>query len=70
MIIYVGTMNTCHFDDAKLALDAGKHCLLEKVRFGLESTDEQPATLNAAEWKVLAGLAKEKNVFLMEGKST
>ena len=25
-------MNTCHFDDAKLALDAGKHCLLEKVR--------------------------------------
>ena len=24
-------MNTSHYDDAKLALDAGKHCLLEKV---------------------------------------
>jgi predicted dehydrogenase len=30
-IVYVGTMNIAHFDDAKLALEAGKHCLLEKV---------------------------------------
>nr|WPS94661.1 dimeric dihydrodiol dehydrogenase [Naematelia aurantialba]WPS94686.1 dihydrodiol dehydrogenase / D-xylose 1-dehydrogenase [Naematelia aurantialba] len=54
-IVYVGTMNVCHYDDAKLALDAGKNCLLEK-----------PATLNAAEWRSLSALAKEKKVFLME----
>ncbi|KAK4685059.1 hypothetical protein P7C73_g5098, partial [Tremellales sp. Uapishka_1] len=48
-IVYVGTPNTSHYDDAKLALDAGKHCLLEK-----------PACLNAAEWETLAALAKEK----------
>lgn len=24
-------MNICHYSDAKLALEAGKHCLLEKV---------------------------------------
>ena len=30
-IVYVGTMNTSHYSDAKLALEAGKHCLLEKV---------------------------------------
>jgi hypothetical protein len=29
----------------------------------------QPATLNAAEWRVLSALAKEKKVFLMEGQS-
>lgn len=60
-------MNTCHFDDAKLALDAGKHCLLEKVCRRKELADVKPATLNAAEWKVLATLAKEKKLFLMEG---
>jgi predicted dehydrogenase len=30
-IVYVGTMNISHYDDTKLALEAGKHCLLEKV---------------------------------------
>ncbi len=30
-VVYVGTMNTSHYDDTKLALEAGKHCLLEKV---------------------------------------
>ncbi|WWD02469.1 hypothetical protein V865_000509 [Kwoniella europaea PYCC6329] len=54
-IVYIGTMNVCHYDDAKLALDAGKHVLLEK-----------PATLNAAEWRSLVSIAKEKNSFLME----
>ncbi|ORY35372.1 hypothetical protein BCR39DRAFT_509126 [Naematelia encephala] len=54
-IVYVGTMNICHYDDAKLALEAGKHCLLEK-----------PAALNAAEWRSLVALASEKKVFLME----
>ncbi|WVR07379.1 hypothetical protein IAU60_004420 [Kwoniella sp. DSM 27419] len=54
-IVYVGTMNICHYEDAKLALEGGKHCLLEK-----------PATLNVAEWKHLVSIAKAKNVFLME----
>ncbi|KAI5118028.1 hypothetical protein M0805_004893 [Coniferiporia weirii] len=54
-IIYVGTPHTCHFEDAKNALEAGKHVLLEK-----------PATLNQAEFKVLSELAKSKNLFLME----
>lgn len=47
-----------HYDDCKLTLEAGKHCLLEK-----------PATLNAAEWKSLSELAKSKKLFLMEGAS-
>ncbi|WVQ82028.1 hypothetical protein IAT38_004156 [Cryptococcus sp. DSM 104549] len=54
-IVYVGTMNICHYEDAKLALEGGKHCLLEK-----------PAALNAAEWKHLVSIAREKNVFFME----
>ncbi|WWC63118.1 uncharacterized protein I303_105718 [Kwoniella dejecticola CBS 10117] len=54
-IVYIGTMNVCHYDDAKLALEGGKHVLLEK-----------PATLNAAEWRSLVSIAKEKNLFLME----
>ncbi|KAK8864557.1 hypothetical protein IAR55_001807 [Kwoniella newhampshirensis] len=54
-IIYVGTPNQAHFENAKAALEAGKHCLLEK-----------PATLNAAEWAVLSELAKGKGLFLME----
>ncbi|EJD01504.1 NAD-binding protein [Fomitiporia mediterranea MF3/22] len=54
-IIYVGTPHSCHFEDAKNALDAGKHVLLEK-----------PATLNQAEFEVLSKLAKSKNLFLME----
>lgn len=69
----MGTMNISHFDDALLALKAGKHCLLEKVGFRLISeptiSSRQPATLNAEEWKVLSDLAKQKDVFLMEGQS-
>ncbi|OWZ27420.1 hypothetical protein C347_06196 [Cryptococcus neoformans AD2-60a] len=54
-IIYIGTPNISHFPDALAALQAGKHCLLEK-----------PATLNAGEWKTLSALAKDKSLFLME----
>ncbi|WWC90848.1 uncharacterized protein L201_005785 [Kwoniella dendrophila CBS 6074] len=54
-IVYIGTLNVCHYDDAKLALEAGKHVLLEK-----------PATLNAAEWRSLVSIAKGKSLFLME----
>lgn len=64
------------FEDAKNALDAGKHVLLEKVAYMLDisqyfklllnDTYLQPATLNQAEFKVLSDLAKSKNLFLME----
>ncbi|GJJ13046.1 hypothetical protein Clacol_007295 [Clathrus columnatus] len=55
-IVYVGTVHTSHFEDALGALNAGKHVLCEK-----------PLTLNAEEAKVLVGLAKEKNLLLVEG---
>ncbi|PAV20366.1 dimeric dihydrodiol dehydrogenase [Pyrrhoderma noxium] len=54
-IIYIGTPHTSHFEDARNALDAGKHVLLEK-----------PACLNQAEFKLLSKLSKSKNLFLME----
>jgi hypothetical protein len=57
-IIYIATPHTSHYSLARLALEAGKHVLVEK-----------PATLVADEWKALMALAKEKNVFLMEGAS-
>lgn len=56
-IIYVGSPHIAHYQDCKLALEGGKHCLVEK-----------PATLNAAEWRDLVRIAKEKKVFLMEGE--
>lgn len=46
-----------HFEHAKAALEAGKGVLVEK-----------PATLNANEVKILIELAKEKNLFFMEGE--
>ncbi|OCF37777.1 dimeric dihydrodiol dehydrogenase [Kwoniella heveanensis BCC8398] len=55
-IVYVGTMNIAHYEDAKLALEGNKHCLVEK-----------PASLNAAEWNHLVSIARAKKLFLMEG---
>ncbi|WVW82641.1 hypothetical protein I302_104652 [Kwoniella bestiolae CBS 10118] len=54
-IIYIGTLNSGHYSDAKAALLAGKNVLVEK-----------PACLNAAEWRDLTGIAVEKKLFLME----
>ena len=43
-IVYVGTPHVAHYDDAKLVLEAGKHCLLEKVsRFLYSISDDQLA---------------------------
>jgi predicted dehydrogenase len=58
-IIYIATTHNAHFENAKLALSAGKHVLLEK-----------PFTLDASEAKQLVALAKEKDVFLMEAMWT
>jgi predicted dehydrogenase len=56
--VYIATLNPTHYTETKAALNAGKHCLVEK-----------PATLNAAEWFDLMALAKKKHLFLMEGKT-
>lgn len=54
-IIYVATPHSHHFQNAMLALDAGKHVLCEKA-----------LTVNAAQAKKLVETAKAKNLFFME----
>ncbi len=54
-IIYVATTHNYHYENARLALDAGKPVLIEK-----------PFTVNAAEARDLADIAKKRNLFLME----
>ncbi len=54
-IIYVATTHNFHFENAKLALENGKHVLIEK-----------PFTVNAEEARELTNIAKENNLFLME----
>ncbi|KAH8593344.1 hypothetical protein B0O99DRAFT_516190 [Bisporella sp. PMI_857] len=54
-IIYVATPHSHHFQNAMLALEAGKHVLCEKA-----------FTINAAQAKKLAETAKAKKLFLME----
>ncbi len=54
-IIYVATTHNFHFKNAKLALEHGKHVLIEKA-----------FTVNAQEALSLAELASDKNLFLME----
>lgn len=56
-IIYIPLWNKGHFEGAKLAIENGKHVLLEK-RF----------TLKAADAATLFDLAKAKGVFLMEAQ--
>jgi predicted dehydrogenase len=58
-VIYIATTHNAHFENAKLALNAGKHVLLEK-----------PFTLDADQARGLAALATEKDVFLMEAMWT
>ncbi len=54
-VIYVATTHNFHFKNAKLALEHGKHVLVEK-----------PFTVNANEARELVRIAREKNLFLME----
>ncbi len=55
-IIYIGTIHPAHLSTASKMLEAGKPVLCEK-----------PLTMNAAETRQLIELAKNKNLFLMEG---
>jgi predicted dehydrogenase len=58
-VIYIATTQNAHFENAKLALSAGKHVLLEK-----------PFTLDAHQARQLAELSRQKDVFLMEAMWT
>ena len=58
-IVYIATTNNAHFGNAKLALEAGKHVLLEK-----------PFTLDAAQASELVRISRSKNLFLMEAMWT
>lgn len=54
-VVYVATPQSHHFQNAMLALEAGKHVLCEK-----------PFTLNAAQARKLVETARAKRLFLME----
>lgn len=58
-VIYVATPHSEHFAQAKAALEAGKHVLVEKA-----------FTMDAAQAVALDELAKAKNLFLMEAMWT
>ena len=54
-IVYVATPHSHHFQNAMLALEAGKHVLCEKS-----------LTINASQARKLVATAKEKKLFFME----
>jgi predicted dehydrogenase len=58
-VIYVATPHPMHRDHAILALRAGKHVLVEK-----------PFTMNAAEAREVAAVARENGLFAMEAMWT
>ena len=54
-VVYIATPHALHLDNARIALEAGKHVLCEK-----------PLTLNTAEAEEMVRLAGEHDRFLME----
>jgi len=54
-VIYIASPNSLHFAQAKLAILAKKHVIIEK-----------PAVTKPSEWKELVKLAKEHQVYLFE----
>ncbi|XP_034241151.1 trans-1,2-dihydrobenzene-1,2-diol dehydrogenase-like isoform X2 [Thrips palmi] len=54
-VVYVGTINTYHYEVSKLMLEHGKHVLCEK-----------PLCMNQRDTAALLKLAKEKKLFFME----
>lgn len=55
-VVYIASPNALHFSQAKLAILAKKHVIIEK-----------PAVTNPSEWKELVKLAREHQVYLFEG---
>ncbi len=58
-VVYVASPHPMHHGNAILALRAGKHVLVEK-----------PFTMNAAEARDIAGVARERGLFAMEAMWT
>jgi len=58
-VIYVATPHSCHAENTRLALNAGKAVLCEK-----------PLTINAAQADEVIRLARERKLFLMEAMWT
>lgn len=54
-VVYIATPHSHHYQNAMLALEAGKHVLCEKA-----------FTVNVAQAKILCETARKKNLFLME----
>lgn len=55
-IIYIATLSNAHYDNIKACLEAGKHVICEK-----------PMTQTAFQAQEMITLAREKQLFLMEG---
>lgn len=53
--VYIASPNACHYEQAKLMLESGKHVLCEK-----------PAASNADQVRKLVHLAEEKNLIFLE----
>jgi predicted dehydrogenase len=58
-LVYVATPHPFHYQNARLALEAGKHVLVEK-----------PFTLNAAEARRLVALAADRGLLVLEAMWT
>ncbi|KAG7399138.1 hypothetical protein PHYBOEH_009598 [Phytophthora boehmeriae] len=55
-VVYIATIHLVHFEHISLALNHGKHVLVEK-----------PMTMNAKQTASVIALAESKNLFLLEG---
>lgn len=58
-VVYVATPHAMHLEQALLAMQNGKHVLVEK-----------PVTLNAGQFETMTAAARENGVFLMEAMWT
>lgn len=58
-VVYIGTLHPWHYEHTVLALTHGKHVVVEK-----------PVAMNAAQASAAMALARDKQLFLMEGMWT
>lgn len=54
-VIYIASPNNLHYEQALLALNAGKHVIVEK-----------PASTNVDQWEEMLAVSKENDVFIFE----